>query len=37
MYEFYPVALLLGALVYFWFKSFDKDSETKKANARKNL
>lgn len=37
MYEFYPLALLLGALVYLWFKSLDKDSETKTAKARENL
>ena len=37
MYNFYPLALLLGALVYFWLNAFDQDSELKTANVRKNL
>ena len=35
MYNFYPLALLLGALVYFWLNAFDQDSELKTAKARK--
>ena len=35
MYNFYPLALLLGAFVYFWLNSLDQDSEMKKAKARK--
>ena len=37
MYNFYPLALLLGALVYFWLNAFDQDSELKTAKARKAL
>jgi len=37
MYNFYPLALLLGAIVYFWLNSLDHDSELKTAKARKTL
>ena len=37
MYNFYPLALLLGALVYFWLNAFDLDPELKTANVRKTL
>jgi hypothetical protein len=37
MYNFYFLALLLGALVYFWLNALDQDSVMKTAEARKNL
>lgn len=37
MYNFYPLALLLGALVYFWLNAFDQESNMKTAEARKTL
>ena len=37
MYNFSPLALLLGAIVYLWLNSFDQNSELKTAKARKTL